>query len=162
MVGWGRGASSLSFTGTVSLALSLRMPWERAAETSAKRAGALTGEAGGWHQVGRYISPRLVPFELHLGPSSSPVRMTSHSPAACCISPPAGLLWLPPPPPLLLLRPRRQDQERERSQKAFLLSLSVSHSLCLFLSLCVPLSSSLFLNQARMSLQQPCWCKINK
>lgn len=82
VVGWMEGASSLSCTGTLSVALSLRMPGERAAETCAQRAGALTGVAGGWHQVGRCISPGLgpVPSKLHLGFSTSPVCLTPRSP----------------------------------------------------------------------------------
>lgn len=40
------------------------------------------GEAGGWHQVGRCISPGLgpVPSELHLGLSTFPVCLSPHSP----------------------------------------------------------------------------------
>lgn len=73
-----------------------------------------------------------VPFKLPLGPHL-PVYLTPRLPA--------GPLLL-----LLLQLPAAKTEVDRRARKHF--------SFFFFLSL--------FLNRARMSLQQPCWCKINK
>lgn len=132
LAGPGVGTDPLALTG---LALSLRTLWRRAAAALGREVGALTREAGGWHQVGHCICAGL---------GARPARAAPLPRTSPCASLPAAPL--PAAAAVAAAAAAAKTEVERRARKHF--------SFFFFFPL--------FLNQARMSLQQPCWCKINK
>lgn len=104
-----------------------------------------SGDAGGWHQVGYCICPGLGarPIRAAPGATAPPLRASLPTPAAR-LPATATAAVAAAAATAVVVAAKTEGEKRARKHFSFFFPLS------------------LFLNQARMSLQQPCWCKINK